>query len=454
MPGGAGHEPVMVDEVVALPRGPGDRDRHDARRGRTRRGAARVRGANASSASTATRRRSRSPSGGSPRFGDRFDAVQARFSDVPAGNRVDGVLYDLGVSSMQLDRAERGFAYRQDGPAGHADGARGPERDGPRELGLRGGAGARSSSSSARSVVPGGSRRRSCAPERDRRSRRPTNSPAWSRAPWGRDGAAPTPRAGRSRRSASRSTGSSRSSPRPCLGRRMLLAPGGRVVVIAYHSLEDRIVKRFLAADARPRGPHEEAARPRRRPRRRGTPGPQREAPRRRAHGTAGVSVPIRRFRRPRRSRRRLPRPRPAVAAPRPGLSASAATRRSEAPPRVARTAGPGPAEPVRLRGARLGARRLDGLRHRRPERPARPGVVPFTSGTTLEELSPGAPGARAPAGQPCPLPDRIAAWAARHGMRLPDEIRILHVPGGRGGSGRGGPSAAAGGWGRGGSHR
>ena len=50
------------------------------------------------------------------RFGERFAAVQTRFSDVPAENRVDGVLYDLGVSSMQLDRPERGFSYRADGP--------------------------------------------------------------------------------------------------------------------------------------------------------------------------------------------------------------------------------------------------------------------------------------------------------------------------------------------------
>jgi hypothetical protein len=26
--------------------------------------------------------------------------------------------------------------------------------------------------------------------------------------------------------------------------------------------------------------------------------------------------------------------------------------------------------------------------------------------------------------------PGRIAAWASRHGMRLPDDIRILHAPG------------------------
>jgi 16S rRNA (cytosine1402-N4)-methyltransferase len=49
-------------------------------------------------------------------FGERFVAVHARFSEVPAGNRADGVLFDLGVSTMQLERAERGFSYRVPGP--------------------------------------------------------------------------------------------------------------------------------------------------------------------------------------------------------------------------------------------------------------------------------------------------------------------------------------------------
>jgi 16S rRNA (cytosine1402-N4)-methyltransferase len=55
-------------------------------------------------------------------FGDRVTLVHARFSearDVLARlgmTPVDGFLVDLGVSSPQLDRAERGFSFRMDGP--------------------------------------------------------------------------------------------------------------------------------------------------------------------------------------------------------------------------------------------------------------------------------------------------------------------------------------------------
>ncbi len=56
------------------------------------------------------------------RFGDRLVAVEGRHEDLAAHldalgfARVDGVLADLGVSSMQLDRAERGFSFMKDGP--------------------------------------------------------------------------------------------------------------------------------------------------------------------------------------------------------------------------------------------------------------------------------------------------------------------------------------------------
>jgi 16S rRNA (cytosine1402-N4)-methyltransferase len=53
------------------------------------------------------------------RYGDRFTAVHRRFSQVgeaEATGPLHGVLFDLGVSSMQLDEPARGFGYRVDGP--------------------------------------------------------------------------------------------------------------------------------------------------------------------------------------------------------------------------------------------------------------------------------------------------------------------------------------------------
>lgn len=56
------------------------------------------------------------------RFGKRFFATQSNFSDVSAAvgkagfGRPNGILADLGVSSLQLDNEDRGFSFRFDAP--------------------------------------------------------------------------------------------------------------------------------------------------------------------------------------------------------------------------------------------------------------------------------------------------------------------------------------------------
>jgi 16S rRNA (cytosine1402-N4)-methyltransferase len=56
------------------------------------------------------------------RFGSRFKLVPASYADIPAEcvalgiEQVDGILVDLGVSSLQLDSPERGFSFKFDAP--------------------------------------------------------------------------------------------------------------------------------------------------------------------------------------------------------------------------------------------------------------------------------------------------------------------------------------------------
>ncbi|MCW5680796.1 MAG: 16S rRNA (cytosine(1402)-N(4))-methyltransferase RsmH [Xanthobacteraceae bacterium] len=64
-------------------------------------------------------------------FGGRLTVVEANFSELPeiaprhGFERVDGILFDFGVSSMQFDEAGRGFSFRFDGPLDMRMSARG-----------------------------------------------------------------------------------------------------------------------------------------------------------------------------------------------------------------------------------------------------------------------------------------------------------------------------------------
>ncbi len=52
-------------------------------------------------------------------FRDKFDFIQTNFAEAKSkldGKKFDGIVLDLGISSMQVDSAERGFSFMHDGP--------------------------------------------------------------------------------------------------------------------------------------------------------------------------------------------------------------------------------------------------------------------------------------------------------------------------------------------------
>jgi 16S rRNA (cytosine1402-N4)-methyltransferase len=186
-------------------------------------------------------------------YGSRFSVVHRRFSQVgeaEAMGPLHGVLFDLGVSSMQLDEPGRGFGYRSDGP-----------------LDMRMGQGETTAADLVNDLPEGEladllyelgqehrSRRiaRAIARTRDRTRIQTTDQLAGvvvgavGRRPGGPHPARRTFQA--LRIAVNRELEELTASLPRAVG---LLEPGGRVVVISYHSLEDRIVKRAFRDDDR-----------------------------------------------------------------------------------------------------------------------------------------------------------------------------------------------------------
>jgi 16S rRNA (cytosine1402-N4)-methyltransferase len=197
-------------------------------------------------------------------FGDRFRAVRALFSDAPAqleSERVDGILYDLGLSSMQLDRPDRGFAYRADAPL---DMRMGLDYDeGPTAADLVNGLPLRELADIIYRFGEEHRSRRIAAAIVRRRPIRTTDQlagvvvSAVGRRPGGPHPARRTFQA--LRIAVNRELEELAASLPQAVE---LLVPGGRVVVISYHSLEDGLTKRGFRDEPRLRSLTKKPLRP------------------------------------------------------------------------------------------------------------------------------------------------------------------------------------------------
>lgn len=167
---------------------------------------------------------------------------------------VDGVALDIGVSSMQLDQAERGFSFRDDGP-----------------LDMRMGQTGLSAADLINDADEGLLADVIFRYGEERQSRRIAKAivAARARQPILRTGqladiVASVVRGAPGRHPATKTFQALRIHVNDELGElsrglsaaERLLKPGGRLAVVTFHSLEDRIVKRFLAlrsgAEAQP----------------------------------------------------------------------------------------------------------------------------------------------------------------------------------------------------------
>ena len=186
----------------------------------------------------------------------RFRLVGRRFSELEDGlaeaglSVCDGVAFDLGVSSMQLDEAERGFSFMRDGPLDMRMGGEGPSAADlvnttePAEL-------ARlfwvyGEERQSRRIAAALARRRTDEPF----LRTGDLADTVERVLGGRRGAPthPATRVFQALRIAVNEELAELEAGLEAAER--ALAPGGRLAVVTFHSLEDRIVKSFFTERA------------------------------------------------------------------------------------------------------------------------------------------------------------------------------------------------------------
>lgn len=190
------------------------------------------------------------------RFGKRFRALAGNFREIEellAGqgvSQVDGILADLGISSHQVDTAERGFSFREDGPLDMRmnPGIRRSAADLVNSLG---------ETELARIIWEYGEERAS-RPIAAAIARARAEKPIRTTLELADIVASVLPRKGK-QHPATRTFQGLRIAVNDELGALddlleasvRLLAPGGRMAVITFHSLEDRRVKQFFDARSR-----------------------------------------------------------------------------------------------------------------------------------------------------------------------------------------------------------
>ena len=181
-------------------------------------------------------------------YGDRLRLVQGTFDqlDTHAGEPLDGVVLDLGVSSMQLDQAERGFSFTRDGPL---DMRMSQSGESARDIVNTAGEAQLADilfhfgeERAARRIARAITRARAEAPIETTAALAEIIAACLPRAKPGQSH--PATRSFQAIRIAVNAEFSQLIDGLEAAER--ALKPGGKLAVVSFHSLEDRIVKRFL----------------------------------------------------------------------------------------------------------------------------------------------------------------------------------------------------------------